>query len=126
MSTILKKDDFSYSFDFSACATCQGRCCTGASGNIYVTEREIGKIAELLALGMSDFVERYLLKKGYRYTVKERKIGESYECVFFDRESSGCTIYDARPLQCETFPFWEYYKNRIGELKKECPGIVEE
>jgi hypothetical protein len=44
MSTIIKKDGFNYSFDFSACSTCQGRCCTGESGYIYVTKAEIGEI----------------------------------------------------------------------------------
>ena len=33
-------------------------------------------------------------------------------------------IYDARPNQCITFPFWDYYKTRLDELKQECPGII--
>ena len=125
MSTIIKKDTFDYSFDHSACSTCQGKCCTGESGYIYVTKAEIEKIAELLGLGIKDFVEQYLFKKLYKYSIKERKFGESYECVFYDRESNGCKIYEARPLQCRTFPFWDYYKKRVDELKLECPGVID-
>ncbi len=126
MSTIIKEEGYPYSFDWSACATCQGRCCTGESGYIYVTKIEIEKIAKLLNLDVREFVKEYLFKKGYKYSIKEIKHNDSYECIFYDRLSNGCTIYDARPLQCKTFPFWEYYKTRVDELKLECPGIKDE
>ena len=125
MSNIIKQDGYSYSFDVSACATCQGRCCTGESGYIYVTKSEIENIAKLLNLEVREFVAKYLFKKMYKYSIKEIKYNNSFECVFYDRESNGCKIYDARPTQCRTFPFWDYYKTRIGELKLECPGIIE-
>ena len=126
MSTIIKEEGYPYSFDWSACATCQGRCCTGESGYIYVNKEEIENISKLLKLDIKDFVRDYLYKKGYKYSIKELKYNDSYECVFYDRESNGCGIYDARPLQCRTFPFWDYYKTRVDELKLECPGIIDE
>lgn len=125
MSTIIKKDGYNYSFDFSACSTCQGRCCTGESGYIYVTKDEITKISELLELDIKDFMQQYLFKKLYKYSIKENKFADSYECVFYDRKSNGCNIYEARPLQCRTFPFWDYYKTRVEELKLECPGVID-
>ena len=125
MSELIKKNGFSYTFDISACSTCQGRCCTGESGYIFVNREEVENIANLLNLKIDDFVDNYLYKKGYKYSVKEILINDSYECVFYDRESNGCQIYDARPNQCRTFPFWDYYKTRVDELKLECPGIIE-
>ncbi|MCF6309637.1 MAG: YkgJ family cysteine cluster protein [Sulfurimonas sp.] len=123
MSTVVKKDGFSYLFDYSACSICQGRCCSGESGYIYVTKAEIENITKFIGLDIKDFMQQYLFKKGYKYSLKEKKFGESYECVFYDRESNGCTIYEARPLQCKTFPFWDYYKIKVNELKLECPGV---
>ena len=125
MSTIITQQSYPYGFDATACNSCQGRCCTGESGYIYVTRDEVHAIAELLELRVEDFIQRYLFKKGYKYSIKERRVGESYECVFYDSEANGCLIYQARPKQCQTFPFWEYYKTRVDELKKECPGIVD-
>jgi len=125
MSNIIKRDGFNYSFDVSACSTCQGKCCTGESGYIYVTKTEIEQISELLNLDIKEFVEKYLFKKGYKYSIKERKFGESYECIFYNREFNGCNIYDARPSQCRTFPFWDYYKKRVDDLKLECPGVID-
>jgi Fe-S-cluster containining protein len=125
MSTIITQESYPYGFDATACNTCAGRCCTGESGYIYVTRDELQAIAKLLEITQEEFIQTYLFKKGYKYSIKERKVGESYECVFYDAASNGCTIYLARPLQCKTFPFWEYYKTRVDELKQECPGIVD-
>jgi Fe-S-cluster containining protein len=126
MSTLIQKDGFSFSFNPQACNNCQGRCCTGESGYIYVTKQEIKNIAELLELQEIEFVKKYLFKKMYKYSIKERKVGDSYECIFYDAQLNGCKIYEARPSQCKTFPFWDYYKNKIDELKLECPGIIDE
>lgn len=125
MSNIINKDGYSYSFDAAACSTCKARCCTGESGYIYVTHSEIESISKLLGLDIGKFAKEYLYKKGYKYSIKEKKFGDSHECIFYDRESNGCTIYEARPLQCKTFPFWDYFKTRVDELKLECPGVVD-
>ena len=126
MSNIMRKESYPYAFDSSACATCEGRCCTGESGYIYVTKDEIKDIAEVLKIDINELRVKYLFKKGYKYSIKEFKYNDSYECVFYDRESNGCQIYNARPSQCKTFPFWDYYKTRVDELKQECPGIINE
>ncbi|MFT5659858.1 MAG: Fe-S-cluster containining protein [Sulfurimonas sp.] len=126
MSTLMKQDGFEYAFNPSACNDCAARCCTGDSGYIYVTKTEIKAIAKLLKMDEKLFVQEYLFKKMYKYSIKERKNGDSYECVFYDANSNGCSIYEARPNQCKTFPFWDYYKTRVDELQLECPGIIED
>jgi len=123
--SIVKKEGYPYAFNSDACSTCQGRCCTGESGYIYVTKNEIFAIAELLNMDVNEFGVKYLFKNGYKYSLKENKIEDSYECVFYDRESNGCKIYMARPQQCKTFPFWDYFKTHVDELKDECPGIID-
>lgn len=125
MSYIIKKEGFSYAFDASACAACSARCCTGESGYIYVSAKEIEAIASLLEMSADAFTQKYLFKVGYKYSIKEVKVGDSYECVFYNKEYNGCSIYEARPTQCATFPFWDYFKNRIDELKLECPGVFD-
>ena len=119
----MQKIDFDYIFDASACASCEGRCCTGESGYIYVTRNEIKNISKLLAVKEENFVKDYLFKKGYKYSIKEIKYNDSYECIFYDRNVKACSIYEERPVQCRTFPFWNYYKTRVDELMQECPGV---
>ena len=88
------------------------------------TKQEIEKISQLLNLSVNDFGVKFLYKNGYKYSIKEVKYKGSFECIFYDRESNGCKIYEQRPSQCITFPFWDYFKTHIDELKEECPGIV--
>ena len=125
MSNIIKKDGYDYAFDASACSTCSARCCTGESGYIHVSTLEIENISKYIGLEIKEFMDIYLYKNGYRYSIKERMFGDSYECAFYDRKSNGCAIYEVRPSQCMTFPFWDYYKNRVDELKLECPGVID-
>lgn len=122
---MMNKDGFPYAFDPSACAECGGRCCTGESGNIFVSAQEIRALSALLQTDEADFRAAYLEKRGYKFSIKERRVGPSYDCIFYDREQGGCSVYSARPMQCRTFPFWDYYKRRVRELKNECPGIVD-
>ncbi len=121
----MRKEGFSYAFNPLKCESCEGRCCTGESGYIYVTQDEILALATLLKLETADFVEQYLYKKGYKYSIKEVLYEDSHDCIFYDRASNGCRVYEARPTQCRTFPFWDYFKQRVDELKDECPGIVD-
>ena len=122
----MTQEGFSYAFDPSACASCGGNCCTGESGNIFVSVTEIAAIAQLLGMDEREFRRNYLRKEIYRYSLKEQVVNGSHDCVFFDRKANGCSIYQARPLQCRTFPFWDYFRHRVDELRAECPGIINE
>ena len=56
--------------------------------------------------------------KGNKITTKEQEHRElnywtilkqkskDQSCVFLDSDTNQCTIYEARPLQCSTYPFW--------------------
>ena len=119
------KEGYDYCFDSSQCASCGGHCCRGESGYIWVKYDEIAQIAKHLALSIEDFATIYLKKAGHRYSLIEKQLSEDdYACIFFDENSKQCSIYDVRPIQCRTFPFWEQFKNNKNEVKQECPGIV--
>ena len=115
---------YNYSFNPNACDVCEGNCCTGASGNILVSQKEIEAIATHLRLSIGEFKETCLMKVGYKFSIKEHMVGESHDCMFFDRKIKGCGIYPVRPSQCRSFPFWSYFKNNEEELRAECPGIL--
>ena len=121
---IVTKEGFNYGFRPSACRECKAKCCRGESGYIFVNSDEIKNIAEFLKLDIETFKKDYLNKVKYRYSIKELKINGEYECLFYDAKKNGCEIYDVRPKQCRTFPFWDYFKDKVDEVKKECIGIV--
>jgi len=85
------------------CSQC-GDCCTGAPGFVWVNKEEIAALAKLVNLEVADFEAKYVRRVGIRLSLVEYPNGD---CVFFDNEKRGCTVYEARPRQCKTWPFWQ-------------------
>lgn len=123
MGKLIKQEGYDFAFDPEACQECKGRCCIGESGYIWVTPEEITALANGLNIQREKFINEYLLKIGYRYSIKEMIFDDGFRCVFFDTEKRMCSVYENRPTQCRTFPFWEHFKNNISEVEEECPGI---
>ena len=124
MSNLIKKNGYNFSFNPTACESCAGNCCIGESGYIWINIVEIEALSKYLGLTLDSFREKYLFKVGYKYSIKEVELADnSFACCFFDLEKRNCSIYDYRPTQCRTFPFWEYFKNNEKEVYKECPAI---
>ncbi|HMO85248.1 MAG TPA: YkgJ family cysteine cluster protein [Lacipirellulaceae bacterium] len=84
------------------CTGC-GDCCTGGSGYVWVTQAEIDALARRLGMAADAFERKYVRNVGVRRTLKERK---NYDCVFLDAQTRKCTVYEERPRQCRTWPFW--------------------
>jgi len=117
--------DYSFKFDENKCATCEGNCCIGESGYIWITMQEIDTLSKHLNISTQECFDKYLLKYGYKFSIKEKKISQNnFACVFFDLDKKQCSIYEARPTQCRTFPFWEHFKTNIDEVVQECPAII--
>lgn len=83
------------------CTRC-GACCTGAPGYVWVTAEEMARLAEYRGESIDDFTRKYVRRVGRRYSLIEKPGGD---CIFWDRQA-GCTVYPARPVQCQTWPFW--------------------
>lgn len=124
MSNILKQEGYDFIFDGSLCSMCNGNCCIGESGYIWISKEEIVKLAQHLGLSVDDFSLKYLIKVGYKYSIKEVEISSNnFACSFFDLNKKQCSVYEFRPSQCRTFPFWEYFKTNKEEVFKECLAV---
>lgn len=119
----IKQDGFPYTFNPDSCLECEGRCCSGKSGYIWVNAKEIENIAGTLGMNQIDFMQHYLNRVGNRWSIKEKYSGSQVYCVFFSVQDKRCTIYQSRPTQCHRFPFWAYYRDHVDELLDECPGV---
>jgi Fe-S-cluster containining protein len=79
-------------------------------------------MALFLDISLDEFSKKYLRVVGNRISLKE--LLPRYDCVFFKEKK--CTIYEVRPKQCQTYPFWPMHlKNEEAweNVKKECEGI---
>ncbi len=84
-----------------ACTRC-GACCTGAPGYVWVTPEEIERLAIYRGQTVDEFSAIFVRRVKNRYSLIEKPGGD---CIFWDK-SVGCTVYPARPVQCQTWPFW--------------------
>ena len=121
---MVKKEGYLFALDENKCGLCNANCCRGKSGYIWVNKTEINQIAKFLNMDTKDFIRDYLRKIGYKYSLKELKVNGSYDCVFYDEKINGCAVYNVRPWQCRTYPFWEVFKKDFKDLKEECIGIL--
>ncbi|HWA99088.1 MAG TPA: YkgJ family cysteine cluster protein [Pirellulales bacterium] len=103
------------------CTQC-GDCCTGAPGYVWVNREEIVALAAKIGVPVEEFEKKYVRRVGVRLSLVEFPNGD---CVFFDSKKRKCTVYEARPRQCRTWPFWQS-NLRSPETWKEtcevCPG----
>jgi Fe-S-cluster containining protein len=85
------------------CTQC-GNCCTGAPGFVWVNKAEVIALAEKLGMDVPAFESQFVRTVGTRKSLIEHANGD---CVFFDGQTRKCTVYEARPRQCRTWPFWD-------------------
>ena len=116
--------DFPYSFDQKTCSTCSGNCCRGSSGYIWVSLEELEIIADSRNMNLSSFYGEYTRLVDGKVSLQERLIDGEHLCCFFDPGDCLCTIYENRPEQCRTFPFWNRFKDELQYILDECPGVT--
>jgi uncharacterized protein len=103
------------------CTGC-GDCCTGAPGYVWVNADEIDALALRFDMDTAEFQKRYVRKVGAKKSLVEYANGD---CVFFDPKNRNCSVYEDRPQQCRTWPFWN--SNTVTEEAwkgtcEVCPG----
>jgi Fe-S-cluster containining protein len=93
-----------------SCKRCSS-CCRHESGFVYLSENDLARLANEFGMDYTAFVKTWcrwvpFTKSGAqdreRLSLKEKS---NFDCIFWN---TVCTVYHVRPLQCRTFPFWDY------------------
>lgn len=85
------------------CRQC-GACCTGEEGFVWVTRSEIRDLAKAYGISADEYEAAFVRNIGRKKSLKEFPNGD---CVMFNSKIRGCLVYEHRPVQCRTWPFWE-------------------
>lgn len=108
-------------FECSAC----GKCCKNHGDGfeyVFSTRAERRRIASHLGLTQRAFEARYT----ERVLGSLSFVSKDHACVFLD-ERGQCSIYELRPKQCSTFPFWPELLESEGAWQRDvasfCPGV---
>lgn len=103
------------------CTQC-GNCCTGSPGFVWVSSEEIQAIADLLDKPIGEI--RLLHTRPARGLTSLTEFANG-DCTFFDPQSRRCRVYEARPRQCRTWPFWQSNvesPEAWSRTQEACPG----
>jgi Fe-S-cluster containining protein len=77
---------------------------------VWISQKEIARVAESVKLDVDEVVQRYCRQIGPRWSLQERLNGGNYDCIFLEEQRGVrpgevrriCTVYAVRPLQCRT------------------------
>ena len=107
-----------------ACTRCS-RCCRHTPGYVFLSARDLARIARRLGITVAESRRRFcrVVDMGgfRRLSLREKP---NLDCILW--EDGGCSVYEARPLQCRSFPFWSANLASHGsweEVARSCPGI---
>jgi len=108
-----------------SCTRCSS-CCRHESGFVYLSENDLSRLANEFKLDYTAFVETWCRWIPFtpgteRLSLKEKS---NFDCIFWN---NSCGVYNARPLQCRSFPFWGDHvlcSQKAWEAAgRDCPGI---
>jgi Fe-S-cluster containining protein len=111
-----------------SCTQCSS-CCRYESGFVFLSEIDLNVLAKALQMGYTQFMETFCrwvpsagtpAGCGERLSLKEKS---NLDCIFW---KEGCSVYEARPLQCRSFPFWPSVlrsKEAWKTTAMDCPGM---
>lgn len=107
--------------------SCQGcsYCCSTEPGYVFLSEADVKTMSDGLGLSQDQFIDTYCryvdMGSFYLVSLLEK---ENYDCIFLT--DKGCKVYEYRPLQCKTYPFWANIledKESWDREAESCPGI---
>jgi len=107
-----------------SCKRCSS-CCRYESGFVFLSKNDLDKMTSLTNMDNNDFIKTYCrwVADWNGKQVLSLREKNNKDCIFW---KSGCMIYNARPLQCVTFPFWESVMSsphNWDAAASGCPGI---
>ncbi|MDR1566794.1 MAG: YkgJ family cysteine cluster protein [Treponema sp.] len=113
-----------------SCTRCSA-CCRYESGYVFLSLKDLGVLVKALNMGYTEFMETYCrwvpsLAGPERLSLREKS---NFDCIFWvqpQEGTGGCSVYEARPLQCRAFPFWPHVlrsQRAWKDTAADCPGM---
>ncbi len=106
------------------CTQCSN-CCRHDPGYVLLSSKDTRLLLDFLVIPQEEFIHTYC-KKIFLGGLSQLSLIEkaNYDCIFWSED--GCRVYEARPLQCRTYPFWapilKTEETWLAE-SRHCPGI---
>jgi len=100
----------------------EGKCCITRDtyGYVYLSFSDRKRLAAHFKMSTSEFTRKYAKKVDGLFELQYK----GRDCPFL--KSNQCEVYEARPWQCRTWPFWPENMNSEvweKEVAVYCPGV---
>jgi len=100
-------------------------CCSCEPGYVFLSQPDLDRLCAHTGMDEQAFIKTYcrIVDMG-AFSMISLKEKQNYDCVFLNEK--GCSVYEGRPRQCRTYPFWMSVlesEEHWEEEKKSCPGI---
>jgi len=114
-----------------SCTRCSA-CCRHESGFVFLSGKDAVMLIAALKMEYRKFIHAYCrwvpsVNGTEQLSLKEKS---NFDCIFWAfseaAQTGGCSVYEARPLQCRAFPFWPSIVGDKSSWKSaagECPGM---
>ena len=107
-----------------SCKRCSA-CCRYDAGFVFLSEKDMNNLTSALNMKRNEVIKTYCRWVGdwKGDDVLSLREKSNKDCILWD---DGCKVYNMRPLQCITFPFWESVVSSKGAWEiaaASCPGI---
>jgi uncharacterized protein len=103
------------------CTAC-GRCCQN-EGEVWLDADEFADLSTNLKESPEAVLQKYSEKTMSGWVKLKNQISDDPKindrCIFLGADGKQCSIYDSRPIQCRTYPFWPRLLSSESEWDKE-------
>lgn len=106
---------------FFKCTGC-GKCCTGSPGYVFLAPRDLTLLANHVHLSEEEFIKHYTHVVEDQLSLIDSQGTDA--CIFL--KDNKCSVYESRPIQCRTFPWWAYHLENKKSWERagiDCEGI---
>jgi len=106
------------------CTRCS-KCCRHDPGYVFLSANDIVQLLEATQMKKDELIKkicRVIDINGFRRLSLREK--DNFDCIFW--EEDGCRVYENRPLQCRSYPFWSHCLESLqtwNNMSQECPGV---
>ncbi|MCF7938884.1 MAG: YkgJ family cysteine cluster protein [Spirochaetales bacterium] len=107
-----------------SCRQCS-YCCRGEPGFVFLSLDDLQRLSASFSWTIQEIIQKYChyvpVNGRHLISLKEKP---DNDCIFLEHDT--CRVYAARPVQCQTYPFWPSILRSEKVWKNEadhCPGI---
>jgi len=106
------------------CSRCS-LCCRFDAGYVWLSRADLQRLQDGLGLSRQAIIERHCKTVNLGGFVQLSLSEQSNnDCTFW--RNGSCSVYQFRPLQCQSYPFWGHQlvsRETWHETSHHCPGI---